>query len=160
MSKSPNAESLFNQVFARIPPETASTFTPEQIEALKQGFSKLTWKQHTIDFRFSIPFPLRRFYLVILAGPERRSKQRLQAERLNHRIWTTGNIIAIAVFATLLIPSLFATIQILLPWSNPLPVSKFYPTAIPWLQDEAGCQRTDRTWRNGRCWDEEHSPFF
>lgn len=35
---------------------------------------------HTIDVRASVPFPRRRFYVVILAGRERRNETRLLVE--------------------------------------------------------------------------------
>ncbi|MBW4517304.1 MAG: hypothetical protein KME11_19015 [Timaviella obliquedivisa GSE-PSE-MK23-08B] len=44
-----------------------------------------------------------------------------------------------------------------------------YPTAspiethsasIPWLQDQATCEKTDRSWYNEQCWDDQHDPSF
>lgn len=38
--------------------------------------------------------------------------------------------------------------------------STAHPTSIPWLQNQADCEKTARSWRNGACWDQEHSPDF
>lgn len=35
-----------------------------------------------------------------------------------------------------------------------------HPTGIPWLQAETDCQQAGRTWKEGTCWDTEHSPDF
>jgi hypothetical protein len=35
-----------------------------------------------------------------------------------------------------------------------------HPTALPWLETEAACKHTDRVWKDGDCWDKEHSPDF
>lgn len=39
------------------------------------------------------------------------------------------------------------------------PVSIF-PTSIPWINRESECKHTNRTWRNGECWDYEHDVTF
>ncbi|MCU0566686.1 MAG: hypothetical protein MUF49_08830 [Oculatellaceae cyanobacterium Prado106] len=38
--------------------------------------------------------------------------------------------------------------------------SEIFPTGIPWLQTEAECERSQRIWKDGQCWDEEHDPSF
>lgn len=35
-----------------------------------------------------------------------------------------------------------------------------YATAIPWLQSEADCVATGRSWDGEDCWDVEHDPNF
>jgi hypothetical protein len=37
---------------------------------------------------------------------------------------------------------------------------KIYPTAIHWLSDKRGCEKTGRSWDGEKCWDAEHSPEF
>ena len=39
------------------------------------------------------------------------------------------------------------------------PVSVF-PTSIPWIHNESECKHTNRTWRDGKCWDYEHGITF
>jgi hypothetical protein len=36
----------------------------------------------------------------------------------------------------------------------------FYPTSLPWIQDKTDCKYRGRTWKDGKCWDQEHSPMF
>jgi hypothetical protein len=35
-----------------------------------------------------------------------------------------------------------------------------HPTALPWIQREADCNGAKQTWKNGLCFDSEHSPNF
>jgi len=68
--------------FARIPAEVAASFTPAQLRAVKIAFGARSWGSHAIDIRKSFALPLiwRRFYVVLLAGAERRDDERLRAE--------------------------------------------------------------------------------
>lgn len=40
------------------------------------------------------------------------------------------------------------------------PGLNYYPTSIPWIKDQVSCEKFDRTWKNDKCWDSEHSRFF
>ncbi|MBD2207708.1 hypothetical protein H6G33_35870 [Calothrix sp. FACHB-1219] len=35
-----------------------------------------------------------------------------------------------------------------------------YATSIPWIDNAAECQDTQREWHDNKCWDKEHSPSF
>ena len=35
-----------------------------------------------------------------------------------------------------------------------------FPTSIPWIQNESECKHTNRTWKDGQCWDYEHGMTF
>lgn len=35
-----------------------------------------------------------------------------------------------------------------------------YPTSIPWISDQVQCERTNRNWRDGKCWDYQHDSSF
>ncbi|MDH5188441.1 MAG: hypothetical protein OEW37_05725 [Rhodospirillaceae bacterium] len=50
------------------------------------------WKSHPINFRFSLPFFGKRFYLTLVAGGEQRSPQRISEERAKHPVLTAGNV--------------------------------------------------------------------
>jgi hypothetical protein len=67
---------FLQQFFARIPTETAATFTNEQLTELKKVFSGRLFKGHAVDIRLSIPFLMKRFYIVFILGKEKRSKKR------------------------------------------------------------------------------------
>ena len=48
--------------------------------------------QHPINLRTSIPLPFGRWYVTLVAGPERRSKDRLSSERKKHPLDTVPNV--------------------------------------------------------------------
>jgi len=57
------------QVFlARLPPEVAGSFTPEQLAAIGLHFGMRHRVEHVIDWRARFL----KFYFVVLAGRERR----------------------------------------------------------------------------------------
>jgi hypothetical protein len=57
------------------------------------------WGHHPINIRSSIRTLLSRYYVTVLAGPERRSKSRRQEERGQHPIVARNNLM---LFASLL----------------------------------------------------------
>jgi hypothetical protein len=74
--KSSKNDPFVQQFFARIPTETAATFSSEQLTELKRVFNNRLLKRHTVDIRLSIPFFWKRFYVVFMLGKENRSKSR------------------------------------------------------------------------------------
>jgi hypothetical protein len=60
--------------------------------------SRPDWASHPVDVRLTIPLPFRSFYLTIIAGPEKRGKQRRADERKKHPLLTFGNMI-VCLFA-------------------------------------------------------------
>lgn len=63
----------------RIPADILALLTEAQRQKLIEAVTPRQ-SPHRIDFRTSIPFFGRRYYLTILAGPERRSLERLLSE--------------------------------------------------------------------------------
>lgn len=57
---------------------------------------------HAVNLRLSVPFFGGRYYLTVVGGRERRSRQRLAFERKKHPLRTTGNILFLLAFGTLL----------------------------------------------------------
>jgi len=55
--------------------------------------------QHPVNIRFSLPLFSRRYFLSIIGGSEKRGPERRAAERLNHPIKTTTNVLFVAGFA-------------------------------------------------------------
>ncbi len=55
---------------------------------------------HPINLRLSIPLFSKRYYGTFVAGEERRSPERLKAERQKHPLKTTGNLIFLCVLGT------------------------------------------------------------
>ncbi|WP_144185135.1 hypothetical protein [Elioraea rosea] len=78
----PEPDPLFIARFrARIDPDVGETFTQEQLSAIHTAFALRTLPRHSLDFRRSIPLPWGRFYLAIVAGPEKRGEARRAADR-------------------------------------------------------------------------------
>ncbi len=66
------------------------------------------WIGHPVDLRFSMRLPFGRYYLALVAGPERRAPARAAAERPRQPIATFGNILffclsAVAINAAALV---------------------------------------------------------
>lgn len=91
---------FLEQFFARIPHKTATSFDSEQLLAIKMAFGARDWGLHAIDLRFSIP--LLRYYVVLVAGPEKRSKERRRLDKGFHPVATFGNGIAMLIFLAIL----------------------------------------------------------
>ncbi len=50
---------------------------------------------HPVNIRLSIPFLFARCYVTIVAGKERRSRERLASEYRKHSLLKVGNVVAI-----------------------------------------------------------------
>ncbi len=64
-----------------------------QTGASSAGASQLRWGSHPVNIRFTIPLLFRSYYITVLIGPERRSKERRAIERQKHPLFTLGNVI-------------------------------------------------------------------
>ncbi|WP_414574741.1 hypothetical protein [Anabaena sp. CCY 9402-a] len=93
--------------FARIPPDTAATFTNTQLAELKRIFQARVEQRHSVDIRLSVPIFKRRFYLVYLLGKETRRLKRVQAP-----VSTPANRILVTISGFVLITSLLGTLHI------------------------------------------------
>ncbi|MEM7041799.1 MAG: hypothetical protein AAF543_03200 [Pseudomonadota bacterium] len=51
------------------------------------------WGQHPLNLRFSLPLPFGRWYVTLVAGKERRGKERLVEERKKHPLETVPNLL-------------------------------------------------------------------
>lgn len=51
------------------------------------------WVAHPVDIRLSLPLPFGRYYLTLVAGPERRSSDRLANDRRERPLMTFGNFL-------------------------------------------------------------------
>lgn len=161
MKNSPKADSAFDKFFERITPEIATTFTDTQLNAIKEVFSSTSiGSNHSVDIRFSLPVWGRRFYVVFLAGPERRSLKRIRTQKINARAWTPANIIVISLFFILLITSLFSVYYSAIKISSSEVVVCQHPVSIPWISNQIECENSGRTWRGGECLDFHHNPNF
>lgn len=144
----------------RLPEDVAASFTTEQLSAMQAALQFTQWRRHPVDLRMTIPLLWKRFYVVLVAGPERRSKQRLKAERSRNPIWTLGNVGFVLVFICLGILSSLGISQLqMTSFSSPVKLQA-HPTEIPFKADKQSCEESDRIWRNGECIDYAHDPTF
>ena len=165
-------ESLSQQVSAVLTPEQAtvisqvlvnSNLTEEQVMAITQALvtarTVQPWQSnHAVNLRVTVPIPGLKFYLVLLAGRERRSPERYQLERRKHRLWTPWNILVVAMTLGSFAFTIVMSVYLLLKWGSPSETAA--PTSIPWLTNQSECEQTGRIWLHGECWDTEHSPDF
>ena len=149
MSKPQHTDPTFEQLFAKIAPEVANTFTVEQLEAIKRVFDSRGRTRHPLDIRVSVPIPGLRFYLVLLAGSERRSKVRLRSEKGLYPFWTPGNILFLIGFLIILSASSYTIFSFVLSSLTPISTS-YYPASIPWIYDKSGCEHTSTARRKSK----------
>ncbi|WP_071518511.1 hypothetical protein [Geitlerinema sp. PCC 9228] len=149
-----------SRILQQLPPEITASFTSEQLQAIKQAFGNDQWQQHPVDIRTTISLVGLKFYLVILAGREKRSRDRLRQEREWHPVWKPGNIAVLFGFCSVPIVIMWVILALL---KSPIrAVSHPHPTSIPWLTTQEECEKTGRTWSQleSKCWDSEHHPWF
>jgi len=95
-------EPFIERFRALMPAEVARSFDEAQLRAIVGAFGHRRWQRHGVDARFTIPLFGRHFYVVLLAGRERRSRRRLAADRTAHPIATLGNLaFAVTFFGSL-----------------------------------------------------------
>ena len=75
--------------------------------------SRSEWTGHPVDIRLTIPLPFRSFYVTIVAGPERRAKERRAGERKKHPLLTLGNMIVYLVAGSICGLAMLGLIQLL-----------------------------------------------
>ncbi|WP_291297983.1 hypothetical protein [Elioraea sp.] len=88
---------------ARIPPDVAASFTPEQLAAIHTAFALRTLPRHSLDLRRSLPTPWGRMYLAIIAGREKRGQARRQAERARRRAGAVGDFALLGALSCLVV---------------------------------------------------------
>jgi hypothetical protein len=157
MKLSNSASTNSDNVLARMAPEVAVTFSPAQVEALKVA---LTPRRHPVNIRLSLPLGITRVYLVVLAGTELRSSDRLRQSAAQHPLWTPMNMLVMAGTMGFSILALLAMVQLdntdLSKVFNP----KAAPASIPFKADRNSCEESGRIWREGSCLDLSHDPTF
>lgn len=95
---------FLERFFSRIPRHLVGSFSDDQLLAIKQAFAESTPRSHSLDLRLSLPLLMRRFYLVIIAGPERRERARRlrdRARRSPMRVINTAFSLAVLVIVLL-----------------------------------------------------------
>ncbi len=147
---------FLSRLLNRMPGSVVESFTDAQLEALRSAM--VNPERHKLDIRLSIPIPFKRFYLVFLAGPERRSK----ARRLNDgfRLWTPANTMFLLLLLSSLAVTLYNGFYLASSLTPSVSAEQSHPTALPWIEAEKDCTGKYRDWKNGLCFDSDHSPDF
>ncbi len=96
-----------------MPEEVASSFTDLQLEMIEHALEGGNWRDHPVDVRLSIPVFWRRFYFVLLAGPERRSAERRIYDRARRPVRVIADMILLALFFVLLVPAVVGSVYLI-----------------------------------------------
>lgn len=81
----PDEERFERMFLSRISARIAESFTDEQLLAIKSVFGAEHWDGHAFDLRLTLPIPFRRWYVVLLGGPERRVGARRRKPKRTQR---------------------------------------------------------------------------
>ncbi|MBL6957546.1 MAG: hypothetical protein ISR52_01075 [Rhodospirillales bacterium] len=81
-----------NWLFARLEPWILDTLNPEQKEALHRAAFDTGENRPPLNIRVSLPFLRRHFYLTVIGGEERRSRERRNHDRHRYPLRTAANI--------------------------------------------------------------------
>lgn len=78
-------------LFTRLPQWVVDSLTSKQKEAIDGAVATQAWTRPPVHIRFSVPLWRQRFYVTIVSGEEKRSPDRLAAERSRYPLRTAAN---------------------------------------------------------------------
>ena len=157
-----SANKAFERFLQSLPPDVVASFNSTQLKAMSSAIRQDA-RRHPVDLRVSIPVFWKRFYFVLLIGPERRTTARLKADRHKYPVWTAGNasvilgLIGFGLLLSLGVSHLKVVANMLL---TPEQIREPSPVAIPFIENEADCVDSGRSWENGECIDYGHDRHF
>lgn len=85
------------QLMREIDPKVLESFSSDQEAAIRAAANRNPWNQHPIDLRLSLPLPLGRWYVTLVAGPEKRSLARIRQERRKYPLATPRNLMLLGL---------------------------------------------------------------
>jgi len=95
--------------------ETSHTARPDDSVASKPSENTQSgakdWGCHPVNIRVSVPLGFGRYYVTIVAGRERRSRERIVAERHKHPLISFGNLGVFFTFGVICGLAALAVIQ-------------------------------------------------
>lgn len=100
MADNPHAPRSGQWLLDRLPPNIRTQLSPEACAAITEAAAR-DGSPHSVDIRLSLPLPFRRVYLAVLAGSERRSPERIDAQRRRQRLIRAANILFLMAIAVL-----------------------------------------------------------
>ncbi len=105
MTDNSDCPSFRSRLLAKMPEDAANSVTDTQRATIERALDRGRRQIHPVNLRLSIPILWRRFYRVLLAGPEPRSAERRRGERFTRPLRAVANSVVFAVFLVLLIPA-------------------------------------------------------
>lgn len=69
-------EEFTGRLRSRLPMNVLFTFTAEQLQALRRAFGTRFERQHSVDVRWRLYLPWRRYYFVVQIGHDKRADPR------------------------------------------------------------------------------------
>ena len=102
-ARSRRDDARLDQYFRRLDPSVAASFTEEQRQAIKTLLGARRVADHMVEIRRSVPFGRRRFYIVFLFGPERRTLARLYSE--GKMSWSFNTLVYVALVLLTVAPA-------------------------------------------------------
>lgn len=73
-------------------------------------------------------------------------------------IFITTSLVVFLVSTSTIFSSIFSSFTLTI--FNSKVEDGFFATSLPWVEDKFDCEHRGKTWNDGKCWDEEHSPMF
>ncbi len=95
---------------------------------------------------------------MTLAGKKNQTTQKFLPKKRNSFL-TPVNIMFLAGSVMILFASATTTSSLVFSFVTSR-TDTSYPTSLPWVENKYECEQFGRTWRNGQCWDGEHSYTF
>jgi hypothetical protein len=96
----PMCDPFFRAMFAHMSPGAKYLFTAQQLDEIKRAFGARTWGSHAIDVRLTAPVLRHSYYLVLLAGKNRRRVAHARASVATKvALSLVGFALAVAVLA-------------------------------------------------------------
>jgi hypothetical protein len=88
-----SGDASLEMLMDRIPPDVVESFTPTQRAALWNATKPISWRRHPVNIRLSFPIIGGRYFVTVVAGPEKRAQERRSRERFMFPLRTAGNIL-------------------------------------------------------------------
>lgn len=156
--------SFVQRILKQLPPEERFNFTEQHVQSLHKAALSLPKTSHPINLRWSVPFFGKGFYVVLFAGKERRSRQRLMADKdyqlLPRAVVALSMVIGCStIFGLMYGQRLFAE-------THERAASEiddgpgFHPVVVPFKYTREECESSGRAWIDSQCVDHEHDPSF
>ncbi len=114
MTELTNISPFCRRLLANMSPDIAKSLTASQLAEIEAAIKIGKRQDQPVDIRFSLPLIWRRFAIVLLVVPERRSPERRARDRAKHLLWTFGNAIVYIMFLLATIPVVIGAVRMML----------------------------------------------